>query len=118
MGPHQLLENLCLETNGRVIGGIQLYRRADGTGVLEFLYVLKSQRGWGCGRRLVQEAIGVAQAHGVEIIEVFPLEREPEAIRFWTHLLGTSPDKAGHVCLLGQRWPARGWRLPVAQIAA
>jgi N-acetylglutamate synthase-like GNAT family acetyltransferase len=115
-GPNQLLEALCAETDGAVAGCIQLYRRADGVGVLEFLYVFPSYRNHGYARRLVQEGIQAARDHGITTIEVFPLQREPEAVAFWTHLFKTSPNMTGEVVLLGQRWLATGWRLPVPTI--
>jgi GNAT superfamily N-acetyltransferase len=113
---HQLVEALCAEVDGAVVGCIQLYRRADGAGVLEFLYVLPSHRNYGYARRLVQDAIQAARDHGISTIEVFPLEREPEAVAFWTHFFKTSPKMTGEVVLLGQRWLATGWRLPVVAI--
>ncbi len=87
------------------------------TGVLEFLYVLPSHRNKGYARRLVQEAIRAAQDHDIATIEVFPLQREPDAVTFWAHLFRSAPTMAGEVVLLGQRWPANGWRLRTAAIA-
>jgi ribosomal protein S18 acetylase RimI-like enzyme len=113
MGSHQELAALCAEINGNVVGCIQLYGRADGIGVLEFLYVLPPHRKSTnqCGRHLVQEAIRAAQDFGLAWVEVFPLDREPGAVNFWAHLLGTPPNRTGYVDLLGKRWPATGWSL-------
>ncbi len=115
-GPCQMVDAFCAEVTGAVVGCIQLWRRGDGVGVLEFLFVMPSHQKKGYGRRLVQEAIGAARSAGIQMMEVYAMEREPEACAFWKHLLGT-PNNTGEATLLGQRLLATGWRLRTADIA-
>jgi len=114
-GPRQLVDAFCVEVASTVVGCIQLWRRGDGVGVLEFLFVMPPHQKKGYGRQLVREAIAAARSAGIETVEVYAMDREPEACAFWTHLLGTA-NKRGVATILGQRLPARGWRLATADI--
>jgi len=111
LGPKQLAVTLGAVVDGAVVGCIQLWRRADGTGVLEYLFVQHSYRESGIGTQLVKDAVSFGAQQGVEMIEVFAMEREPKAVRFWERRLGPA-DQQGQVMLVGKRFPARGWRMP------
>lgn len=114
-GARQLVDAFCVEVTGIVVGCVQLWRRGDGVGVIEFLFVMPLHQKKGYGRQLVREAIGAARSAGIETVEVYAMDREPEACAFWEHLLGL-PNTAGVATILGQRWPAKGWRLATTDI--
>jgi GNAT superfamily N-acetyltransferase len=109
------MDAFCVEVAGTTVGGIQLWRRGDGAGVLEFLFVMPSHQKKGYGRQLVREAVAAARSAGIELVEVYAMDREPEARAFWEHLLGT-PNTTGVAMILGQQWSAKGWRLATADI--
>lgn len=111
------LVNLGGYVDDTIVGCIQLFRRADGTGVLEFLFVRVDYRDGGYARKLVREALRVAQIVGIEMIEVFAMEREPKAISFWEHLFQIPPNATGVLEVLDLRDPAQGWRLERVRIA-
>lgn len=100
------------DVDGRVIGRVDLIARADGAGVLESLYVEKQFRQKGIGRKLIRAAVREMPGHGLFAAEVYTMEREPDAVRYWREFLAPMPPNIrGYVMLLGNRLEAIGWRI-------
>ncbi|HVS06433.1 MAG TPA: GNAT family N-acetyltransferase [Candidatus Dormibacteraeota bacterium] len=95
---------------------VDVLRRDDETAIIEELAVHPRYQDQGYGGKLVRAPVASAQRAQLPILEVFALEREPKAVSFWRHLLG-APNIGGHLILLGTRRPAKGWRLPTAEIS-
>lgn len=117
-GPQvEVVVELGVFVEGRLVGSVDLWRRDQETAVIEQLAVHPLHRKHGYGRRLVREVVASAQRAGFPTLEVFALEREPKAVAFWRHVLGVDPNLDGEMVALGTRFPAKGWRLPTAQIS-
>lgn len=101
------------EVDRNVIGCIELLERDDRTGILEVLFVAKEFRDKHVATRLVHEAVQEAHARSVVAIEVYTMEREPKAVAFWKNFFDPfQPNTSGQLALLGNAFPAIGWRLP------
>jgi GNAT superfamily N-acetyltransferase len=102
---------------GTLVGCVDALQRVDEIVVVEQLAVHPQHRGHGYARRLVREAVASARRARLSTLEVFALEREAKAVKFWRHLVRAAPNMDGHMMLLGTRRPAKGWRLPTAEIS-
>ena len=109
-GQESTLVDLGVEVDGKVVGFIFVQRRTDGVGVLESLFVHPNYRQAGHGTGLVRAALRAAREHGVETVEVFALQKEPDAIAWWSRRLGP-PNATGIMDLEGVPHGAQGWRL-------
>ncbi len=110
------LVDLGVDVDGQIVAFIFVQRRDDGVAVLESLFVHPDHRSAGYARLLVRAAVEAARGAGLETVEVFAMDREPRAIAFWRHLLGTPPNRKGMVQMPGGQLTAQGWRLDTAAI--
>jgi GNAT superfamily N-acetyltransferase len=115
-GRHVMVVELGGFVDGALVGSVDLLKRDDDTAVVEQLAVYPDHRRHGYGRRLVREAVASARRAGLPMLEVFAFQREIKAIEFWSHLLRAAPTLEGHGVLLGERRPAKGWRVKTAEI--
>ncbi len=114
-GHYFLVDTYAADVDGGVIGCIQLLQRDDLTGILEFLYVEKEFRDKHVGTRLIREVVKEVLQRGLRAIEVYTMQGEPKAVRFWTkYFRPMAPNISGYVMLLGnvgKRFEAVGWTL-------
>ncbi len=91
VGPQSLW---VAEVDGRVVGLVGLMTRADGELEVEPAVVSANHRRSGIGRRLTDTVVAAARARGASELNVRPVGRNADAIRFY-HALGF--DVVGHV---------------------
>ena len=93
--------------NGEVVGLAGLIV-ANGTAELEPVVVTERRRGQGIGRRLADAAIAQAREQGIPQLEVRPVARNGEAIRFFHRLGFDVLDQLGLLLDLSPK--KRPWR--------
>lgn len=115
-GKQSTIVDLGLEVDAQIVGMLFVHRREDGVGVLEALFVHPERRAGGNGRLLVRAGIQAVRDAGLETVEIFAMDREPEAIAFWRHLFAAPPNRKGVVEMLGGQLTATGWHLKTADV--
>ncbi len=82
------------EVDGEVVGLAGLMEREDGELEVEPTVVAAGHRRAGIGRRLIAEVVAAARERGESVLNVRPVGRNAEAIRFYR---AVSFDVVGHV---------------------
>ena len=96
------------EREGQVVGSVFVVKKTPGTAQLRLLYVDPGARGLGIGRRLVEECIRFARAHGYKTLTLWTNDILTSARRIYEssgfRLVAEEPHHSFGKDLVGQNW--------------